>query len=156
MQKITILAIGKIKTDYFAQAAAEYLKRLKSFVKVEIRELPALSFSSANQVKVKKEEGRKLQEELARQKGCRIVILDEHGKQFTSPDFSQFIFANTQPLVLVIGGSLGLTEELFKAFPQAIKLSLAAMTLPHELARVVLLEQLYRAVTIAKKMTYHY
>jgi 23S rRNA (pseudouridine1915-N3)-methyltransferase len=87
-----------------------------------------------------------------------LIALDEHGKQFSSDSFSQFLLKqqqlSTKSLVFVIGGSYGLDKEVLDA--AQYKMSLSAMTLPHQLARLVFAEQLYRAFTIIKGEKYHH
>lgn len=153
MLDITILAIDKIKKDYFRKGFDEYTKRLKPYTKIEIKELKAESFSATSREKAKSEEAKKILNFLDKFNGT-IIALDERGKIFTSIEFAKFLDTVNNPIVFVIGGALGLTDEVKKRADLII--SLSAMTFPHELARVMLAEQLYRAVTITKNKTYHY
>lgn len=153
MLDVTIVAVSKIKTDYFRQAELEYIKRLKPYLNLKIKEIKAESFSSHNKEKVKKIEEEKLIKTLSQQDG-NIFLLSERGDLFTSEQFSQEINKyDGQKLVLVIAGSLGFGPNIVKKYP---KISLSKLTFTHEMARIILLEQIYRAITIEKGKNYHY
>ena len=154
MFNIIIIAIGNLKKGYYKEAGDEYLKRLNEFGKVKVIELKAEPFSENTRKKAKEEEGKRIIRALEKYKDARILILDENGDEYDSKGFAKFLGAQHREIVFVIGGALGLDEEVLKYADK--KLSLSQMTLPHELARVVLLEQLYRAGTIIKGKTYHY
>ncbi|MBU1038756.1 23S rRNA (pseudouridine(1915)-N(3))-methyltransferase RlmH [Patescibacteria group bacterium] len=156
MFKIIILAVGKLKTSFYQQACREYLKRLQPYGKVEIREVKPESFTErADRDRVKRAEGERLLKEIKKiEHGC-FFVLDEHGTEYTS---SQLVgkLTNCQGLIVfVVGGTLGLSKEVLH-YPGFQKLALSQMTLPHELARVMLIEQIYRAITILKNKNYHY
>lgn len=154
MFDLTILAIGKLKEKYFQEACDNYLKRSSPYAKIEVVELEPEPFSKNNSAKAKKIEGEKLMKFLAKHQETSIVILDEHGQNFDSVGFSEFLAQGKGKTILVMGGSLGLAAEILSKYP--IKLSLSKMTLPHELARVVLAEQIYRAATINQGKEYHH
>lgn len=158
MWNIKILAVGSIKETYFKNAIAEYLKRLAFYARIEIVELSPQSFSAEGQkVKAILEEGRAILKYLDKQaqKGpVSVFVLDCLGQKITSEKFSQLIEPITRQMIFVIGGTQGLSDEIL-ARPYT-KLSLSPMTFTHEMARVILLEQLYRAVTIIKGIKYHY
>jgi len=153
MLKITIIAFGKIKTKEYKTLYEEYLKRLSLYAKVELIELEAESFNPGEEVRAKKKEAERLLDYIHRHKLGTVILCDEHGQEFTSAGFAQEL-EKLGEAVLVIGGALGFGESV-KEMHQ-VKLSLSKMTMPHELARVVLAEQLYRAGTILAKKTYHY
>ncbi len=153
MLDITVVAFGKIKTKYFDLAAGEYLKRLKPYARIRIEELKLESFSQSSQEVAKKEEGNRLQDYLNRKSGSAVFLLAEKGEECDSIKFSKKLFNLNQPIILIIGGTLGFTEEIFNKYN---KISLSKLTFPHELARVILLEQIYRAVTIFNNKSYHY
>lgn len=153
MFKIIILAVGKMKEKYFAAAVVEYLKRLRPYAKIEIKEITAESFSAGSKAQAKKIEGEKIFTALKKYSDSEIILLDEDGKSFNSIALAEKLRTAGRPMVFVIGGALGFEEKLKKHF---FRLSLSALTFPHELAQVVLLEQLYRAVTIIKNKDYHY
>jgi 23S rRNA (pseudouridine1915-N3)-methyltransferase len=151
MLDITLVAVGKIKDKNYRAAAEEYIKRLRPYAKLKVIELAPAPFSLHNQERAKEIEGKRIKEFLASRTGP-VWLLAERGKVFTSPDFAAFM-EKKQPLILIMGGALGFSADLYQKYPP---LSLSPLTFPHELARVVLLEQLYRAATILNKKDYHY
>jgi len=134
-------------------ANEEYLKRLGPYVKLKIEELKSEPFTKATQVKVKKVEAAKIKAYLQKKSSALVFLLSEEGEEMDSYVLAETLKNINQPLIFVIGGSLGIDRELFEIYP---KLSLSKLTFPHELARIILLEQLYRAVTIIKQKDYHY
>jgi 23S rRNA (pseudouridine1915-N3)-methyltransferase len=149
---LRLIVLGKIKQEFFALAAEEYQKRLKPYAKLEIIELKPESFSQSSKNQAKQIEGTRIKTALEKVNCQNIFLLDENGKEYDSFEFSKFLEKNEE-LVLIIAGALGFSDELKNNYP---KISLSRMTMPHELARVVLLEQIYRAVTIVKGKEYHY
>ncbi len=151
--KLRLLAIGRDRSGLFAPAAEEYLGRLSRTLKLELTELPEAR-KHAGTPQAKEEEGATL---LAKVKpGERLVALDEHGEQPTSLELARRLArwqSLGQDVVLVIGGADGLAPAVLARAQE--KLSLSRLTLPHRLARVLLLEQLYRAVTILRGEPYH-
>jgi 23S rRNA (pseudouridine1915-N3)-methyltransferase len=144
MQKITIVAVGKIKESFYREAVAEYVKRLSRFAKVEIREIA---------------EGANLQTEgveiLRASKGY-IVALAVEGEKLSSESLATKIKKCVdagKDMTFIIGSSCGLSDEVKKAADY--KLSFSDMTFPHQLMRVVLCEQIYRAFMINTGSTYH-
>ncbi len=156
MFRITILVIGKLKEKYFQTAVLEYIKRLKAYVKLEIIELEAEPFGedSGSRAKSKKKEGERILKFLKKYGNAEIIILDENGKNISSKGFAEFLDSIDRHIVFVVGGALGWDEEIKKQ--PFMRLSLSLMTFPHELARVILLEQIFRAVAILKNKEYHY
>lgn len=134
----------------------EYLKRLKPLARIKYIELEAVPFSANNQSVVKKLEGERLnyylEKNLKNSSNALVYLMAERGLKFNSPDFANWL-NKKQPLILVIGGALGFSDDIYKAYPA---LSLSDLTFPHELARVILLEQIYRAATILTNKSYHY
>lgn len=153
MLDITIIAFGKIKEKTWQTAAQEYLKRLRPYARVKIEELKAESFSLKNKDEVKKIEGRRLLEFLRSYQTAEIRLLAEAGEEMNSPQLATWLEKPSRPIVLVIGGTLGFDKAISKQFKG---LSLSRLTFPHELARVILLEQLYRASSIIQGKDYHY
>lgn len=146
--KIKIVWVGKTKEPAIQSLTDEYLKRISRYVQVEgvaLRdEAPLLELSSRS----------------ARAKGAAkstLVLVDSRGKEFSSEQFAKFVGdyqdRNPLPLVFAIGGADGFSAETRAAAQEVI--SLGKMTLAHELARIVLLEQIYRAFTILKGHPYH-
>lgn len=153
MLEIIIIAIGKVKNEFFAGAIEEYLLRLKPYASVKILELTPESFSDSNREKSKKAEGERILRVLEKYAGADILLLHERGKETDSLEFAKKLASTSGKTIFVIAGALGFDEEILKKYRQ---LSLSEMTFPHEMARLILLEQIYRATTIIKGKTYHY
>jgi len=147
---LTVLAIGKLREPHFRAAAEEYLQRIRRFLPVEHFELPVAQGHDAVT-----REAAAIERSWPRE--GRVVALDVKGRQLSSDqlrDWIENIMTTAVPRVtFVIGGASGLADRVLERAD--IRLSLSAMTLPHELARVVLLEQLYRALTMWKGLPYH-
>ncbi len=154
MKKISIVSIGGLKEKAYQDLIAEYQKRLSCDIDLKLIEVPAKSFSKKNHLAVKKQDTQKILEFLQNNsKGAKIFFLTEDGATLDSLLFSQKIFNINEPLVFVIGGALGFDNSLIKEYP---KLSLSKMTFLHEMAKLILVEQIYRANCIFKGKTYHY
>ena len=158
MLTIQIVCIGKIKETYLKDAIAEYTKRLSKYCKLTILELPdekiPEKLNSSISDEIKKKECDSILKHL--KKDSHIICLDLTGKQFSSEEFSvhiQNLSMQTSHITFIIGGSLGITEELLKLSQE--KICFSKMTFPHQLIRVFLLEQLFRAFKIANGETYH-
>ena len=158
MLNIKIICVGKLKEKYWQEACAEYVKRLGGYCNVELIEvkeekLPA-NASAADERNVIDAEGRSLLDKLG--KSDYVIALDVKGKELSSEEIagrlSEISFTHSS-VAFLIGGSLGLSDEV-KARADA-KLSFGRITLPHQLARVVALEQIYRAFKINANETYH-
>ena len=151
--KVRLLAIGRDRSGLFAPAVDEYLSRLSRTLKLELVELPEAR-RQAGTPQAREEEGTTL---LARLKpGERLVALDERGEQPSSLELARRLARwqeRSQDVALVIGGADGLAPAVLARADE--RLSLSRLTLPHRLARLVLVEQLYRAVTILRGEPYH-
>ncbi len=154
MLKIAILAIGKIKNKSIFDLSSDYLKRLNPYVRLEIIELASESFSKNTKSLAKQKEGERIISFLAKRVNARVFLLAENGIQFNSCEFADFLNKINEEIIFVIGGSLGFSEKVLDKYKNRI--SLSKMTFPHELARVILLEQIYRAITIINNKEYHY
>jgi len=155
MFDITILAVGKIKEEYFKEACGEYIKRLSPYARISIEEIPYEPFHhDGEKTKAKQKEGERIKKFLEKRDNCEIFLLDEHGREYTSEQFAGAMEKISAPIVFVIGGSLGMSEEVL-SLPYK-KIALSSLTFPHELVRVVVLEQIYRVVTIINNKTYHH
>lgn len=159
MLNINIVCIGKIKEKYLQDAIAEYSKRLSNYCNFKIVELPDEKLPSKTYdsllMEVKKKECDKIISAL--KKDSYIISLDLKGKQYTSEEFSAKIGKITlthSTITFVIGGTLGLTDEVRNMSNELI--SFSKMTFPHQLIRVFLTEQLFRAFKIANNETYHW
>ncbi len=142
---IKIICVGKIKEKFYRDAIAEYLKRLSKYHKIVIEELPDSNKQKEEKLLLKK----------INQKDYNI-ILDIDGKMLNSIELSNHIdktFQINSNITFVIGGSDGLTENVKKT--ANLKLSFSKMTFPHQLFRVILLEQIYRSFKIINNETYH-
>ena len=147
--KLTLLASGKLREEYAKVGAGLFAKRIRKFVPLDIDEVPEPRDAPAP------ETGRKL---LARLRpGDRVCLLTDGGRELTSEEFASELEAAIAGghgrYVFVVGGPHGVGEDLEERADT--KLSLGPMTMPHELARVVLLEQIYRAITIIRRLPYH-
>jgi len=152
MFSIEIISIGKVKEEYFNDAIKEYVKRLKPYAQVKFTDLKAEYFNESNKEAVREIESKKIIKTLEKYNRNEVFLLHERGKVFDSLEFASFIDQN-QKIVLVIGGSLGFSEELLSKYQQV---SLSDLTFLHEMVRVILLEQVYRAITILKAKNYHH
>ena len=157
---IEILCVGKLKEKYWQDAAAEYSKRLGRFCTLKITELPEVRLqgsSTADEAAVVEAESKALLAKLDKCPASYCIALAIKGKSLTSEELAEKTAALTlsgkSRIVFVIGGSLGLSKELLDACD--MKLSFSAMTFPHQLMRVVLLEQIYRAFKINAGESYH-
>ena len=151
--KITILSIGKFDKSPFRELFEYYLKRLKW--KIELREIEFKNTKSFEESKIKQEEGVLLLKNL--HNFSKIIVLDERGKQFSSPEFANilenFNVSGDSNIAFIIGGAFGLSEEVKNKAD--ILLSISKMTLPHLMVRGFLIEQIYRASTIISNHPYH-
>ena len=155
---MALICMGKLKEKYWRDAAAEYEKRLSRFGKWETIELPDLpepsNSSPAIEEQIKKKEGEAILAKL--RDGDVVVCLCIEGKQMDSVQLSKKLtelIDTGRRVVFIIGGSLGLSDEVVRR--AQVKLSFSPMTFPHQLARIMLLEQTYRALKIAAGERYH-
>lgn len=159
MQRVTVLCVGKLKEKFYIDAAAEYVKRLQRHCKLELIELPEQRLpddpSPAEIQKALRAEGDAIREKLP--KGGAVIALCIEGKPCSSQELSRrmadlAVQGKTQ-LTFLIGGSVGLDEDLKRRADW--RLSMSPMTFPHHMARIMLLEQIYRAYQIAGGTKYH-
>lgn len=160
MLNINIICIGKIKEDYLKSAICEYSKRLSKYCNLSFTELPdeklpdKLNDYVINDIKNK--ECNKILGAI--KKDSYIICLDLNGKEFSSPEFSKKIddigLNFNSHITFVIGGTLGLTKDVLSIASE--KICFSKMTFPHQLIRVFLLEQLFRAFKISRNETYHW
>ena len=143
-----IIAVGKLKNDGFRRIYTEYKKRITPFAKVEVIEVDAEpSISVTNKLRAQKKEEERIEKVLEKNKG-NIFLLSEDGEQFSSSKLAERIVKTNEKTIFIIGGSFGFSDEFKKKYKAC---SLSLLTFPHELARVVLIEQLYRAITINQR-----
>ena len=156
---IRIIAIGKLKEKYWQDAVKEYSKRLGAYCSLEIIELKEsmlrANASAADEEAVKKAEGEEILGRI--RKNDYVITLEIKGKGLSSEQLADKIgglgLEGRSDIAFVIGGSLGLSPEVSKRAD--FKLSFSAMTFPHQMMRVILLEQIYRSFKINRNETYH-
>ena len=159
MQKITVLCVGKLKERFYQEAAAEYVKRLGRHCKLDVVELPESRLpedpSAAEIQRALAAEAAAIRERLPR--GGAVIALCIEGKPCSSVELSrrmqELAVSGKSQLTFLIGGSVGLAEDLKRQADW--RLSMSPMTFPHHLARIMLLEQIYRACQIATGTKYH-
>lgn len=158
MLYVNVVCVGKVKEKFFRDAIDEYSKRLSKYCKLEITELPdekipdKLNESVINEVKQK--ECNNIISHL--KKDSYVIALDLKGKEFSSEDFSKkldSISMQNSKITFIIGGSLGLTDKLLSLCNE--KICFSKMTFPHQLIRIFLIEQIYRAFKISSGESYH-
>lgn len=146
---IKIICVGKIKEQYFSLAIEEYKKRLSKYTKLEIIELPDYNYDI---IKTKQEEGKNILSKLNDKDF--VVTMEIGGKMLDSVELSKFIDDNlSKNIVFIIGGSNGLSDEVIKR--SNFSMSFSNLTFPHQLFRILLLEQIYRSFKIIRKESYH-
>ena len=157
MLHINIICVGKIKENYLKDAITEYAKRLSKYCKLQIIEVQDEqipdNLSNKLSENVKEIEGKRI---LAQIKNSYVITLDLKGKQYTSEEFSnklEKIYLNNSSITFIIGGSLGISTDVLEKSNELI--SFSKMTFPHQLIRVFLLEQIFRAFKIQNNETYH-
>ena len=145
MMIFKIVAVGKLKERSFAERCAEYAKRLGAYAKVQLVEVADGTVES---------EGTAILRELDRERHAEVVVLSEEGREFDTAGFARRLAAADRKIVFVIGGPFGLAPEV-KARAQLLW-SLSRLTFTHEMARTLLLEQLYRACNLNAGGSYHH
>lgn len=155
---VRIVCVGKLKERYFEDACAEFQKRLGRFAALEIVELPdekaPESLHPADEDLVREKEGRRILKAIGPKDFAVALAID--GKQMRSEEFAAFLGekeTEARPLTFIIGGSLGLSPEVYAR--ANAKLSFSKMTFPHRIARLILLEQIYRGFKILRNEAYH-
>ncbi len=154
---IKLLALGKTDDKELRSLITSYEKRLKHYVRFELEVIPDLkNINNLSEDRQKQKEGEALLHKL--QPGDTLVLLDERGNQFTSVAFSAYIqkYMNSgiKQLVLAIGGPYGFSQAVYDA--AAGQLGLSKMTFSHQMVRLFVVEQLYRAFTILRNEPYHH
>ena len=157
--KITLITVGKIKEKYFTDAIAEYARRLSRYCKLEIIEVADEKTpdgaSEALENQIKEKEGERILSKVP--DSAYVIALAIEGKQLSSEELAdkmeKWNVGGISHLVFIIGGSLGMTPKVLNRADY--KLSFSKMTFPHQLMRVVLLEQIYRSFRIRNNEPYH-
>jgi 23S rRNA (pseudouridine1915-N3)-methyltransferase len=156
---ISIVTVGKLKEKYLKLGIEEYTKRLSSYSKIEIIEVPDEKapevLSEAEMLQVKKKEGERILAKVS--VDAHVIALAIEGKQKSSEELADTIDKlgtyGKSKVTFIIGGSLGLSDEVLKRADE--KLSFSKMTFPHQLMRLILVEQVYRAFRINRGEPYH-
>ena len=156
---INIVCIGKLKEKYWTDAIAEYSKRLGRYCSLTVTELKEDRLpdnaSPAEELKVKENEGKNILKSL--RSDDYVIALDVKGKQLSSEKLAEKIdslaVTGKSNVAFIIGGSLGLSQEVLSRAD--FRLSFSPMTFPHQMMRVILLEQIYRSFKINRNETYH-
>lgn len=155
--KITLLTVGKTDRDWVKQGIDIYTSRLKHYIPFSINEIPELKNVSAlskDQIKVR--EGELILKNV--KPTDDVILMDEHGKEYTSVDFASFlqkkISYEGKDIVFVIGGAYGFSDDVYRRANG--KISLSKMTFSHQMVRAIFTEQLYRAFTIMRGEPYHH
>ena len=159
MVNLNIICLGKLKEQYLRDASAEYLKRMQTICKLTVTEIPAEKLSeNPSQKEIDRAldaEGKKIIEKIP--KGSAVFAMCIEGKQRSSEELSaeldNLALSGVSNAVFIIGGSFGLSDEV--KMKSKYKLSMSRMTFPHQIARIMLLEQLYRASQISIGTRYH-
>lgn len=157
--KITVISVGKLKEKYLIQGIAEYQKRLSRFCDLELIEVSdekaPETLSAAQELQVKQKEGERIKKKL--KDDSVIIVLDVKGQKLSSVELAEklnsYFITGSSHITFIIGGSLGLDPEITAVAD--FRLSISDMTFPHQLCRLILLEQIYRAFKIINGETYH-
>ncbi|MGM0943296.1 MAG: 23S rRNA (pseudouridine(1915)-N(3))-methyltransferase RlmH [Bacillota bacterium] len=157
--KITIVSVGKLKEKYLKQGIDEYMKRLNAYAKVSIKEVAdekaPENMSEAEMLEVKEREGERILSQLSAD--TYVITLEVNGRMLSSEQLAkkmdELATYGKSKIAFVIGGSLGISKEVQKRSDLA--LSFSKMTFPHQLMRLVLLEQVYRGFRINRGEPYH-
>lgn len=152
--QITVIAVGKIRKSHWEAAQDDYCKRIKRYTDFELIEIKDVVGRGKPDAVAMQKEGQRLLK--AAQSASRKIALTERGRQMSSPRLAKYLQRQIQlygRIAFLIGGPLGFSDDVLVACDE--QLSLSPLTFPHELARVILLEQLYRACTIINNEQYH-
>lgn len=157
--KITLISVGKLKEKYLKQGIQEYMKRLSAYAKVDIVEVAdekaPENMSEAEMLEVKRKEGERILSHISQD--TYVITLEINGKMLSSEQLAakmdELATYGKSKIAFVIGGSLGISEEVQKRSDLA--LSFSKMTFPHQVMRLILLEQVYRAYRINRGEPYH-
>lgn len=155
--KITLAVIGKTEVGFVKQGIDEYVKRLQHYVQFNIQYISDVKGTrNMSEAQQKVAEGRALLAAL--DTSDHVVLLDEHGTERASVEYSQWLqrrlASGCKRLVFVVGGPYGFSDDVYQRANE--KISLSKMTFPHELVRLIFVEQLYRAFTILRNEPYHH
>ena len=155
--KFTLLVVGRTVEKYYITAIDDYVSRTKHFISFDMEVIPELKNTKSLSMEQQKEkEGELILKAL--QPGDVVVLLDEHGKEFRSIEFADWVERKmhtvNKRLVFIIGGPYGFAPKVYESAQE--KISLSKMTFSHQMIRLIFVEQLYRAMTILNNNPYHH
>jgi len=155
--KLGIVCMGKTRERYIQEGIAKYVRYIKPYADITLKELKEEKIQNLREAPViRKKEAERIFNALP--EGALLIALDERGQEFSSHEFASFLNtmaeSGTREAVFTLGGAMGLDESVTKKANKVLAMS--RWTFTHEMARLVLLEQLYRAFTIIQGKTYHY
>ena len=155
--KIVLITIGKTSEKYLIEGIYQYKNRLKHYTNFEMMEIPNIKNSkNLSEAELMKKEGELILKQI--QNSDHLVLLDDKGKDFTSPRFAQklqqWMLSGKKRIVFVVGGAYGFSEEIYKRGNE--ELSLSKMTFSHQMVRLFFVEQIYRAFSILNNEPYHH
>ncbi len=155
--QLKIILVGKTEEDYLKYGIDKYQKRLKNYLPLVVVEIPALKNTKNISIEQQKQkEGELILQKI--EKSDLVVLLDEKGKEFSSMGFSKYfqtkMNAGTKSLCLIIGGPYGFSQDVYSRAQQ--KIALSQMTFSHQMIRLLLFEQCYRAMSILRNEPYHH
>jgi 23S rRNA (pseudouridine1915-N3)-methyltransferase len=155
--KFTLLVVGRTVEKHYIAAISDYVERTKHFISFDMEVIPELKNTKSLSMEQQKEkEGELILKAL--QPGDVVVLLDEHGKEFRSVEFAEWVERKmhtvNKRLVFIIGGPYGFAQKVYEVAQE--KISLSKMTFSHQMIRLIFVEQLYRAMTILNNGPYHH
>jgi 23S rRNA (pseudouridine1915-N3)-methyltransferase len=155
--KIVLITIGKTNEKYLIEGISNYQKRLKHYTNFEMMEIQNIKNSkNLSEAELMKKEGELILKQI--ENSDHLVLLDDKGKDFTSPKFAQklqqWMLSGKKRIVFVVGGAYGFSEEIYTRGNE--KLSLSKMTFSHQMVRLFFVEQIYRGYTILNNEPYHH
>jgi len=155
--KILLLAIGNTDKKFMKEGIDDYVKRLSFYIPFEMKVIPDIKNRSSLSLDLQKEkEGQLILNQISL--GDYVILLDEHGLEFSSVEFSKWIekkmIAGMRQIVFVIGGPYGFSNTVYQR--SDVKISMSKLTFSHQMVRLIFVEQVYRAMTIIKNEPYHH
>ena len=142
---VKLVAVGKMRDRLFESRCQEFLTRLGAYGRCEVAILPDSNVAN---------EGKAINRELDKDKGALVIALTEEGKEFSTKEFSEYLGKIDRKIVFIIGGPFGIADEVKQRADMMMALS--RMTFTHEMARMIFLEQLYRALNLLNGGAYHH
>ena len=155
--KILLLTIGNTDKKFMKEGIDDYVKRLSFYIPFEMKVIPDIKNRSSLSLDLQKEkEGQLILNQISL--GDYVILLDEHGLEFSSVEFSKWIekkmIAGMRQIVFVIGGPYGFSNTVYQR--SDVKISMSKLTFSHQMVRLIFVEQVYRAMTIIKNEPYHH